>query len=151
MFHDRTLNNRINRLHERALRLVYKNNNCTFQELLEKDNAVTIHHRNLQRLAIEMYKVNHEISPDFVREIFPRADISYNLRNTNYFKRSNVKSVFWGSETLRNLGPQIWGLIPKDIKNLPTLASFKTKIKQWKTNECPCRLCKTYFPDLGFI
>ena len=39
-----------------ALRIVYKNDNLTFQELLEKDNSVTVHHKNLQRLAIEMYK-----------------------------------------------------------------------------------------------
>ena len=51
MFHSRTLNNRINRLHERALRLVYKNSTLSFEELLQKDNSVTIHHRNLQKLA----------------------------------------------------------------------------------------------------
>ena len=57
MFYNRTLNKKINKLHEGALRLVYKDKNSTLQELLEKDNAVTIHQRNLQRLAIEMYKV----------------------------------------------------------------------------------------------
>ena len=56
MFHNRTLNNKINRLHERALRIVYKNEKLTFQELLDKDDSVTIHHRNLQRVATEMYK-----------------------------------------------------------------------------------------------
>ena len=57
MFHNRTLNNKINRLHEKALRIVYTNANLTFRELLDKDESVTIHHRNLQRLAIEMYKI----------------------------------------------------------------------------------------------
>ena len=36
MFHSRTLNNRINRLHERALRLAYKDSQLTFEELLTK-------------------------------------------------------------------------------------------------------------------
>ena len=70
MFHNRTLNNKINKLHERALRLVYKNDNCIFQELLEMDNAVTIHDRNLQRLATEMFKVKNEISPLPIQELF---------------------------------------------------------------------------------
>ena len=56
MFHNRTINNKINRLHERALRLVYKDDKLSFQELLDKDGAVKIHERNLQRLAVEMYK-----------------------------------------------------------------------------------------------
>ena len=42
-FHNRTLNNQINRLHERALRLVYKTDKLSFNELLELDNSVTIH------------------------------------------------------------------------------------------------------------
>ena len=63
MFHNRTLNNKINKLHERALRLVYKNENLSFIELLDTDNSVTIHQRNLQRLAIEMYKAKNKLSP----------------------------------------------------------------------------------------
>ena len=53
MFHRRTLNNRINRLHERALRLVYKNTHLTSEELLRKANYFSIHCRNLQKLAVE--------------------------------------------------------------------------------------------------
>ena len=52
MFHNRTLNSKINRLHERALRLVYKDGNLTYQQLLEKDNSLTIHERNLQKQII---------------------------------------------------------------------------------------------------
>ena len=59
MFQSRTLNNRINKLHERAPRLVYKDDEYTFEQLLDKDNTVTIHHRNLQKLATEMYKIQN--------------------------------------------------------------------------------------------
>ena len=57
MSHNRTLHNKINRLHERALRIVYRNDELTFNELLDLDNTVTTHHRNLQRLATLMFKV----------------------------------------------------------------------------------------------
>ena len=57
MFHNRTLNNKINKLHERALRIVYKNDNFTFQELLDIDSSITLNQRNPQRLATEMYKI----------------------------------------------------------------------------------------------
>ena len=72
MFHSRTINNRINKLHERALRLVYKDDQYTFKQLLDKDNTVTIHHRNLQKLAIEMYKLQNNLSPTFMKEIYSK-------------------------------------------------------------------------------
>ena len=55
MCHRRTLNNKINKLHERALRLVYDDRQSTFEELLSIDKLVTVHHRNLQVLATELY------------------------------------------------------------------------------------------------
>ena len=59
MFHSIKLNRRINSLHERALRVVYKDPNLTFQQLLEKDNSFTIHEKNLQKLALLMFKVKN--------------------------------------------------------------------------------------------
>ena len=47
MFHSRTLNNKINRLHERALRIVYSDYKSSFCELLEKDKSFSIHHKNI--------------------------------------------------------------------------------------------------------
>ena len=69
MFHSRTLNNRINRLHERALRLAYTEAHLSFEELLRKDKSFTIHHRNLQKLAIEMHKFRRNLSPDIIIHI----------------------------------------------------------------------------------
>ena len=70
MFHNRTLNNKINKLHERALRLVYDDINLSFQDLLDRDNSMTINHRNIQKLAIEMYKIKNNLSPITPEEYF---------------------------------------------------------------------------------
>ena len=70
MFHSRNLNNKINRLHQRCLRVVYNDKTSSFEQLLENDNSVSIHHRNIQTLAIEMYKVTNGLSPEIMNEIF---------------------------------------------------------------------------------
>ena len=55
MFCSRKANDKINKLHERALRSVYQDDISNFEELLKKDNFFSIHHQNIQTLAIEMY------------------------------------------------------------------------------------------------
>ena len=67
MFHNRALNNRINKIHEQTLRLVYQNKNLSFSELLELDNAVTMHQRNLQVLVTEILKVKNSLSPEIMK------------------------------------------------------------------------------------
>ena len=70
MLHSRSLNNKINKIQERALRLVYNDNRSTFEELLIKDDSVTIHDRNIQALSIELFKVINGISPNIMKEVF---------------------------------------------------------------------------------
>ena len=72
MFHSRALNNKINTIHERSLRITYKDRTSTFEELLRKDNSVTIHHRNLKVLATELYKVENDMDPEIVNEVFQK-------------------------------------------------------------------------------
>ena len=57
MFHSRGLNYKINQLHFRALRVIYRDDNSSFDELLKRDKSFTVHQRNVQFLAIEMYKL----------------------------------------------------------------------------------------------
>ena len=151
MFHNRTLNNKINKLHERALRIVYNNEKYTFQELLDLDNTVTIHHKNLQQLAIEMYKVKHNLSLPLINNLFNASEAGYDLRNNRCWEIPRVRTNSYGTETIRYRGPQIWEMLPSCLKEIPRLTAFKNNIKKWKPMGCKCRLCKTFVPHLGFL
>ena len=150
MCHNRSLNNRINKIHERALRLVYNDHSSAFSELLSKDGSFTIHEKNIQTLSIEVFKVVHKISPEIMNEVFPLNKIQkYNSKNI--FETTNVRTVSCATETVSFLGPKIWNIIPNDIKQAATLQEFKHKIRKWKPINCPCRLCKTYVSGVGFV
>ena len=152
MFHSRTLNNRINNLHERALRIVYKDDDSSFKEFLVKDGSCTIHHYNLKLLAVEMYKVKNNLSPEFMQDIFPERNIErYNLRKQVNFQIPGPKTVTYGTESIQFLGSKIWNLIPNDLKSATNLSIFKANIKKWIPNDCPCRLCKDYIVGVGFM
>ena len=59
MCHSRENNRKIKRLHERCLITICNDKQSPFNELLEKDDSVSIHKRNLQVLANEMYKISN--------------------------------------------------------------------------------------------
>ena len=64
------LNNKIKRLCKRCFCIEYNNNLNTFDEFIELDSSISIHHRILQCLAIEFYKTFNSISPDIMKDIF---------------------------------------------------------------------------------
>ena len=130
MFHNRGLNNKINSLHKRALRITYGDRSS---------------------LANDMFKVENKIAPETIKEIFTPKAIPYDLRNYNSFKRRRVNSVWHGTESVSYLGPKIWDLVPNEIKESESLNGFKLKIKRWVPEGCPCRICKIYLGQVGFI
>ena len=150
MLHSRTLNNRINRIHERALRVVYNDNASTFEEMLQRDGSVTIHEKNLQTLSIEMFKMLNGLSPKIMDEIFSvKKDQMYKSKFP--YNSRNVRTVAYGTETLSFLGPKLWSIIPMEIKECTSLNEFKSKIRKWKPHQCPCRMCETYIGGVGFV
>ena len=167
MFCGRRLNHKINKLHERALRIAYNDYSSSFQELLTKDDTVTIHQRNLRALAIEMYKISNDLSPPFMKDMMTEICIPYNTRSAtkvekddkgsySCFKKSNyklpaVKTVSYGLESIRYLGPKIWKLVPDELKELTSIELFKKKVKCLKFEHCPCNLCKDYIYGVGYI
>ena len=86
-----------------------------------------------------------------MKDILPLNIPYYNLRNNYEFQRHNIKSVHYGEESLRYLGPIVWNLVPDDIKSATNLNKFKNSIKSWVPDNCPCRLCKPYLANVGFI
>ena len=150
MFHSRKLNERINHIHERALRIVYKDFNSSFQELLIKDNSSNIHHRNLQKLVTEIFKVKNGLSPELMNDVFEFIEKPYSLRTTSHFRSRKIRTTKYGIET-PYLGPKLWNLVPNEYKTIESLEDFKAKLKTWVLENCPCRLCKTYIHQVGCL
>ena len=152
MFHSRQLNNRINKIQEIALRLVYKDSKLTFDDLLKLGNSVTIHQQKLQILATEIFKGKNSLASEIMTEVFDIKKPLYNLRSeTSHFKRNNVKSTLYGIWSVRHFGPKIWNIVPQNIRASNSLNQFKSLIKFWKPDTCPCRLCKNFIAQVGFF
>ena len=151
MFCSRTTNNKINSLHKRALRLIYEDYDATFEELLEIDGSFSVHHFNIQTLLIEIYKFCNDLSIKIFSDLFQIKNNRYCLRSNSTLQRPNIQSVYNGENSLSYYAPIMWDLVPMEIKNSNSLEIFIRKIRHWKPQSCPCRLCKVFIPNLGFI
>ena len=81
----------------------------------------------------------------------PRAEHAYNFRCISQFSVPLVSTVFHGTESISFLGPRIGSLLPENFKNIDSLDNFQILIKKWKTENCPCTLCKVYIKNFGFL
>ena len=129
--HSRTLNNRINGLHKKALGLVYNDFSATTS------------------LAKEIFKVKTNMTTDILTEIFPQKESNYSLRNSTTLQGRSIKAVIYGSETVSR--PKIWNILPTELKRIVSPSLFTKKIREWLPKKCPCRLCKTYVENAGFV
>ena len=97
MCHNQTNNNKLSPW--KILRLIYNDKKSSFKDLLEKGGSVSIHHRDLRTLAVELFKVFKGLSLVIFAEAFPvRQQSQYNMRNYSYFAMPRAKTVNHGLE-----------------------------------------------------
>ena len=141
LFCSKTANNDINRTHKRALRILYRDYESSFEELLERDNTKTIHTKNIQKLMIEVYKSLNHLNPEYMWEFFVKKDVQYNLRTKELCKLPSVSSQRYGLNSLSFRGSLLWNTIDDEIKLSPSLEVFKKKIRSWNGISCTCFIC----------
>ena len=145
MLHAKLLNNRINSLHIKALRVTYKDRNSSFSKLLNLDKSVSIHYRNIK------YKVKMDFSPPIMSDIFSLSEnSSYNLRSGVTMNRQNIKTSKFGFETVSTIGGILWDDLPAELKHAERLKICKQKIKLWSLNDCPCEIGRKFIKK-GYI
>ena len=79
------MNSEINHLQKQSLRIIHNDYITSFEDLLKKDNSFKTHHKNIQSLAIQLFKVEKGIANPRLCDIFPLRSIDYNFRSQTEF------------------------------------------------------------------
>ena len=141
MYCQRQSNTLINKIHERALSIACNDYMSSFETLLKKDGSLSIHERNIQSLAFEIFKTNNDLNPTFMKEIFHPVNHNYNTRMHNLYL-PNPRTVSYCLETFGYRANQTWNSIPNEIKSVENIDTFKILLSKTNTNLCTCNLCK---------
>ena len=123
-FYSRKASSGINHVHERALRIVCKDNTSSFEELLKKDKSLFIHHKNIQSFAIELFKVKSNLPNRIMCNIFKTRNLHYNLRSQTDFIRTHVNASSYRLNSLNYLATKIWDIVLYYIKSVENLNLF---------------------------
>ena len=107
MFHKRQINDKINKLYERALRIVCNDTVASFKNLLVKDKSFMIHHQNFQSLAIKIYEAIHNLPGGNLSNFFIRNNHNYSLRSESELLLPNINTAFKGQNSISYFGSVI--------------------------------------------
>ena len=130
---------KIERIQERALRILYNDFESDYEVLLKQSGKCTMEVRRLRTLALEIFKTLQNLNPIFMEEIFQKT--KWMTHRPNNIQVNTHKTVKYGDKSLRTLGPQIWNSLPEHIKNETDYIKFKEYISQWFGPICKCNLC----------
>ena len=113
MFHSRKVNSNINHIQEQFLRIIYNDYITSLKDLLKRDNSFRIHHKNIQSLAIELFKVEKGIgNPILCNIIFSlRRSIDYNLQPQAASSVSSVNTTHFGLNSFQYFASKVWNMV----------------------------------------
>ena len=130
---------KLEKLQERALRIVYKDITSSYESLLEKGNFLPLSIYRLKFLAIEVYKCIHGLNPSYLNELFEIKSVKYNLRDNTILKQDKFNTVKFGFKSFQYYGSKLWNHLPNDIKDSSDLYVFTNKLTKWcYTDQCKC-------------
>ena len=119
--------------------------------LLAKGKSFTIHQRNIQTLAIELFNVKRNLSNVIVCNILKTRTLTYNLGSQTDFVRDCVNARRHGLNSPSYFERKVWNMIALEKKIINSLQKFKTEIRKWAPENCSCYLCRPYVQNLGFV
>ena len=131
----------IEKIHERALRVVYNEPNLCYVDLLNKGKRQTLHYERLRLIAIQVYKSLRALSPPYVNELFQVKTSKYDFRHKILLIQPMVKTVNYGILSIRYHGPKVWNNLPESIKSADNLDIFKKRLYEWNGTLCNCSFC----------
>ena len=120
----------ISQVHERALRLTLNDHTSDFDTPLQNNNDTCNHHRNIRTLMIEIYKIRNNLNPPIMDFMFERRNNTYNPINFQEFATKRKRTVKMGLETLNYRFPQLWSIVPENLRQINSLAQFKESVRK---------------------
>ena len=126
---------KIEKLQERALRIVYQDSELDYAGLIGKSGQLSLRMNMIRILSIEIYKCVKGTNPDYLNEMFSLSDSHYDLRDQSRLEQPKFNTKTFGYRSFKYLGAKLWNLLPSHLKIIDDLHVFKSNLHKWCLTE----------------
>ena len=133
---------KLEKLNERALRLVSNDYRSTYEDILSKTNKRMLYETRKIKLAEFVYKVQHKLAPPLNDTFFTKQVTPYHMRDNIKLMKPVYNTVQYGMKSIAYQGPLVWNSLPVYIKDTDDFQAFHTALVTSKIlNACQCGNC----------
>ena len=140
-FTSRESIDKIDKIQERALRFVLKDHISDYKNILLKSGFDSFRIYAVKCLMIELFKILEGITPNYLSDLFVKADTPYDTRDKNKLIQPLKRTTTYGLRSFQYYGAHVWNMLPINIKTAHSLHEFKSLIRSWPGPTCSCHIC----------
>ena len=133
--------NKLEKIQERALRFIFDDHSSSLHELLLKSNTQPLHVRRLKQMAFEVYKIFHQMCPEYIQNLVNLRVSNYNLRGDKIADIPRVNSTRFGLRLFRYEAARVWNSLPNELRVVESYPQFRRMLHGWDCQVCQCSLC----------
>ena len=132
---------KMEKVQERALRFIYEDYDSTYDQLLLKAKTPSLEIKRLRSMAIECFKIIHDLSPPCLSDLVSFKNSSYNFRYSNLLEIPHVRTTTYGKKSFKYAAPILWNQLPENFRSQTNFLHFRNLISNWTGKECKCNVC----------
>ena len=134
-----------------VLRFVLKDHTSSYNDLLLKSGFDSFRIYAVKSLMIELFKILEGMTPDYLSELFVKADNPYDTRDKYKLIQPLKRTTAYGLRSFQYYGAHVWNMLPINIKAAQSLHEFKSFIISWPGPTCSCHICTALLKEMSLL
>ena len=132
---------KMERIQERALRFIYNEYQCSYEDLLHRANLPTLEIKRMRTMAIECFKIIHDLSPNCLSDLVTIKNSPYSFRYSNILDVPRVRTSTYGKKSFKYASAVLWNELPENFRSESNFTHFKSLMSSWNGKACGCTAC----------
>ena len=136
---------KMEKLHERCIRFIYKEYDMNYFQLLKAKNLKTLFSQRINTMCCEIFKTKRNLNAGYMKDLLADRPSKYPNRREDDLYVPKANQYTFGYNSYRVEGPKQWNKLSENTRRANTFSKFKDLIKLESVPICSCEKCKEKF------